>query len=52
MGKVIFLDIDGTVCNYEGVTPASAVDATGKQQRALCLTRLRDCRRHRYPHPQ
>lgn len=27
MGKVIFLDIDGTVCNYEGVTPASAVDA-------------------------
>lgn len=27
MSKVIFLDVDGTVCNYEGVVPNSAVEA-------------------------
>lgn len=27
MSKVIFLDVDGTVCNYEGRVPASAVRA-------------------------
>ena len=27
MSKVIFLDVDGTLCNYEGVIPESAKQA-------------------------
>ena len=46
MSKVIFLDVDGTLCNYEGVIPESAKQAI-KQARKnghkvyICTVRSR-----------
>ena len=30
MGKIIFIDVDGTLVNYEGIIPESAVAAIRK----------------------
>ena len=30
MGKVVFLDVDGTLCDYDGVIPESAKQAIGQ----------------------
>ena len=33
MGKVVFLDVDGTLCDYDGVIPESAKQAIGQARR-------------------
>ncbi len=38
MGKVIFLDIDGTVCNYEGVPPPPAPSTRLESNSGLCAS--------------
>lgn len=34
MGKIIFIDVDGTLVNYEGVLPESATDAIRKARKS------------------
>ena len=42
MGKIIFLDVDGTLVDYENQIPDSAVQAV----RSLSLQRKQKCRKN------